>query len=187
VSVIYAAVSAAGFGAAIALAGTAPLMPFVILSPFALVYVVYDTQRRSRGLLPELAGPIALAGVAIGIALAGGWGWVESWALWLILISRTLPSIFYVRARLRLERGQPIDRSRLFAIHLVFALVLLVLFVRGYAPFVALAAFVLLWVRATRGLSRFRRPSKAIRIGVLEIAYGLVYVTITVVGYRLGL
>ena len=187
VSMLYGVIAAIGIGATVAIRGPDPLLPLLVLSPFALIYFVYDTKKQSRRLLPEIAGPVALAGVATGIAVAGGWGWPAAWALWLILMSRTIPSIFYVRARLRVERGRSVSRMWVLIVHAVFGVVVWILVQHGFAPLLTLGAFFLLWVRSVRGLSRFRRPSKAIRIGVLEIAYGLLYVAITVTGYRLGI
>ncbi|UCH83062.1 MAG: YwiC-like family protein [Candidatus Latescibacterota bacterium] len=184
---VYGVVALAGITGCIGLAGPRPLAPFVILSPFAGVYLFYDTKKQSRKLIAELAGPFGLAGVATGIALAGGWSWGPAVALWVVVMARTIPSIFYVRARLRLESGRPLDRGFVFVIHLLCALVVIVLIRWGMAPAMTLAAFGLLWVRALHGLSRFRRPSKAVRIGFQEIAYGLAYVVWVAIGYRVGL
>jgi hypothetical protein len=187
VSMLYGVIATIGIGATVAFRGPGPLFPLLLLSPFALAYFVYDTKKQSRRLFPEIAGPVALAGVATGIAVAGGWDWASAWALWLILMGRTIPSIFYVRARLRVERGRSAGRTGVFVVHVVFGIAVWVLVRQGYAPLLALGAFILLWLRSIWGLSRFRRPSKAIRIGILEIGYGLLYVAITVAGYRLGI
>lgn len=185
VTISYAAIAAAAGTAAIALGGWHPVVPLVVLSPLAAVYLLLDTRNRARTLLPELAGPLALAGVAPTIALAAGWEWPNALALWVLLMARTIPSIFYVRARLRLERGRSIRRVGVFAYHLAFLGAVAFLVWRGLAPLLAVAAALLLTGRAALGLSARRRLTKVRQIGVMEIVVGLVYVCVVVIGYRL--
>ena len=101
----YLFVAAMAFAGAVLVAGWRPLLPMVVLSPFTLVFLLYDTQNRGRSLPAELAGPLGLAATAPSIAMAAGWSPLSAFALWFLLMARTLPSIFYVRARLRLEKG----------------------------------------------------------------------------------
>jgi hypothetical protein len=187
VSLIYTGVSLTALAGTVALDGLEPLVPLVILSPWAALYYFYDAKKQSRLLIAELAGPFALAGVAVGVAVAGGWERWAAWALWVIVLCRTIPSIFYVRARLRVERDRPVSRVFVFVIHLLFGIALGILVWKGLSPRLALAAFAILWFRALKGLSGFRRPSKAIRIGFLEIGYGLLYIAVIVVGFLTGI
>lgn len=186
VAIVYAAIAVAGLVGGVSFGGIAPLMPLAVLSPFVAVYLFYDTRKRARRLLPELAGPIGLAGVATAIALAGGWLWLQASALWIVLMARTIPSIFYVRARLRLERGEGVNRIPTVGYHLGFGVLVIVLSLKDLAPYLTVIAMLLLLSRALHGLSPRRRPSKATRIGFLEIGYGLVYVFLTILGYRIG-
>jgi hypothetical protein len=179
----YGAVAGAGVVAAVFLAGWKPMLPMILLSPFILVFLFYDTKNRGRNLLPEIAGPLGLAATAPSIALAAGWSWPPASALWIVLMARTLPSIFYIRTRLRLERTQPTRRTIVFFIHVVFASVIALLVWRGLSPITSLLAFAILAIRAAIGLSSHRRLTRARQIGFLEIAFGLLYVLLVAVGY----
>jgi hypothetical protein len=186
-AVLYAALAGAVFAAAVALGGWRPLVPFLALSPLLAVYAAYDVSNQARRLLPELAAPMGLSAAAPAIALAGGWEPAGAWTLWLLLQARAVPSILYVRARLRLERGAEIDRRPSAWSHLGALLLGAGLAARGLAPWLAAVALAVLLARSVRGLSASRRPAKAKEVGFSELAFGLGYVAATAVGFRLGL
>ncbi len=186
-AVLYAALAATAFSAALALAGWRPLLPYLMLAPLLAVYGAFDVQNQARRLLPELTAPMGLAASAPAIALAGGWEWTGAWVLWILLQARAIPSILYVRARLRLERGNDIDRRPSSLSHVAAVVLGVALWSAGLGPLLAAAALVVLLVRAVRGLSASRRPAKAKEVGFSELAFGLGYVLATVFGYRLGL
>jgi hypothetical protein len=62
----------------------------------------------------------------------------------------------------------------------VLALVLL-----GYAPLLALLALLILFARTLYGLSPYRRRIRTQTIGFLEMAYGLLVVMASALGYAL--
>jgi hypothetical protein len=183
----YGAIAVAAFAGAVVLAGFRPVVPLILLSPLIIAFLLYDTQNRARKVLPELAGPLGLAAVAPSVALADGWSWPDAWALWIILMARTIPSIFYVRARLRMERGANISPAPLAVLHLLFLAILIALVRTDHTPYLAVVALLVLAGRSAFGLSRYRRFTRARQIGFLEIGFGLVYVLVCVVGYWLGM
>ena len=185
-ALLYAVVAAAGFATAIVLAGWRPLVPFLVLSPALAVYAAYDASNQARQLLPELAAPMGLAASAPAIALAAGWETLPAAILWLILQLRAVPSILYVRARLRLERGQAIDRRPSSLSHAAALAIGASLGFADLAPLLTAAFLVLLLARAVRGLSPQRRPAKAKQVGFSELAFGLGFVLATALGYHLG-
>ncbi len=186
-ALLYAALALACFAAAAALGGWRPLVPFAVLSPLLAVYAAFDASNQARRLLPELAAPMGLAASAPAIALAGGWEPLGAWVLWLLLQARAVPSILYVRARLRLERGTEIDRRPSFLSHAAAALVGVVLAAAGLGPWLSAVALGVLWARSVRGLSAGRRPAKAKEVGFSELAFGIGYVAATIAGYGLGI
>jgi len=179
---LYAAAGAAGLGASIALTGWGPLLPLLLALPFGLVFTFFDAQNQSRSWQAELAGPIALSAVASGIALAGGESPSAAFALWAALVARAVPSILYVRARLRLDRDRPRATALVVVAH-VAALVAVAALVRLELLWAPVAGvFLLLLLRATLGLSRFRRPVSVKAIGYSELGWGVLTVLAVAAG-----
>src|ERR687890_633728 len=69
----YAAAALAGFALALFTSKDYTfLLPLAVAAPLAAVQLWYDAAGRSRGLLPEVAGSVAMGSVACSLALAGG-------------------------------------------------------------------------------------------------------------------
>ncbi|MCL4256682.1 MAG: prenyltransferase, partial [Anaerolineae bacterium] len=155
--------------------------------PFALVQLWYDAKNQSRKLLPEICGAVALGAIAPMIALLSGWEMLPALILWLFLLGRIIPSILYVRARLRLERGNDIQHGAVWVVH-IGALVMVVTFTFPRAmPYLGVLAMVILLGRALMGLSAYRKPRRAPIIGFQELGYGILTAFLGALGYRLGL
>ena len=76
----------------------------------------FDVRSRSRRLVPELSGAIAIASASAAIILAGGGGARLAAAAWLVLTARSVASIPFVRTQIaRLHHGTaPIATSDAF-------------------------------------------------------------------------
>jgi hypothetical protein len=162
------------------------VLPALLAAPLALVQLTYDARHRGRELLPELAGASAIGALAAVVAMAGGWSLPWALLLWLVLAARTIPSIVYVRARLRLETGRPADRRAVLGSHVAALALVIALAAFGLLPALTVGAFVVLLVRAALGMSRWRRPTKAMLIGLRELGFGLLVVAATAAGFALG-
>ena len=159
------------------------LMPLGMGAVLLAIQLYYDAQNRSRDLIPEVSGAVGIAAVATGIALLKGWPDDEAFALWGILMARIIPSILYVRARLRLEHDQLIERPPVWLAHgLALVAVALLAWIES-SPWLALLPIAILMGRALWGLSDYRRPARAVMIGVGEIIFGLLTVVLVAVGY----
>lgn len=158
-------------------------VPFALVIPFGVYQIYCDVSRQSRQILPELTGAMAISSSAAVIALAGGWTLLAAFALWGIFIARLIPSILYVRNRLQLEKGK--DFSMIFVIVSHFAAVGVIgmLAANGFGSKLTLAMFIFLFGRAFFGLSPYRRKMKAMKIGILEVIYGVLVVLSVIVGY----
>jgi hypothetical protein len=166
--------------ARLAAAGLA-LAPVVALGATALAF---DLGRRSREAAAESVAALALAGMASVIALAGGAPAPVALTLWGALGVRVVSTIPFVRARLRLDRGEPAGiggalAGQVLAMALAVALVLAA---RASWP-LALGAG-LLAARAAWGLSPWRPRLRVALLGVTEIAWGLVMVTLSAIAVR---
>ena len=179
----YSLIAACGLATAWALAGIRPLVPFIIAGPFFLLFAAYDVRHEARLLLPELLAPTAVAVSAPAIALADGWTWQAALVLWVLLALRSIPTVLYVRARLRLEREKPYDSTASNAAHGAAVAAGSGLAGAGMAPWLAVVGLGVLLARAVVGLSRFHRPAAPKVIGFSEIAYGTLFVFLTAIGY----
>jgi len=184
-ALLYAAIAALGLLGTLALSGLIPLIPVLLAVPLTMVLFVYDLQNDSRHWLPELAGPLALGSTSTAIALAGGWPVGPAIVLWIILAARAVPSVLYVRSRLRLEKGQPTRPGWAITAQAIGLLLVAGLALAGHAPWLAAIAMLILLVRSGLGLSSYRRSGPAKVIGFHEIAYGLLTVILTAVGFGL--
>jgi hypothetical protein len=185
-ALVYSVVALVGAGITVLLAGFEMLLPLVIAVPFALAQVVDYVQNKGRDLVPELAGSCAIAVTASCLVLAGGGSITLALMLWIILIARSIPSILYVRARLRLEKGKPFSVRPVLISNGVALLVVAALALLGEIPVLVVIGVTVLFGRALYGLSRYRKTAPAKIIGIWEMIYGLMLVVLAAVGYGLG-
>ena len=184
---IYAAVAAAGLLFAVMAAdGFTFLLPLLLAAPLASVQLFYDAKGHSRALWPELAGATALAGVSTSITLACGWKSVPAYGLWAVLVTRAVPAILYVRARLNRLHGERVSGATVIAGHIAAVAAVAALAWANAVPWLALATLAVLLLRAAHGFAE-RDPSiTARRIGIREIVYGALTVALVAAGYGLG-
>ena len=183
VSVLYALVALAAAASALALAGPRFLLALACGLPFAAVFIFYDMTRPGRTLQAELAAPLALATVAPAMALMDGWTWQAAATMWGLLAARAVPSILYVRARLRIDKEKEASVYGPLLLHILAALIVFWLVEIGLAPPLATLAFALLFVRAAIMLGP-RRPRVSVKvIGFSELFIGIGFVLIVAIGY----
>jgi len=184
---LYSAVALLGLGAAIRAAGLTPLLPLLAASPLLLVFLIHDVRRQSRAWPAELAGPVALAAVATSIAVAGGWAIAPALVLWAVLAARAVPSVLYVRARLRLGRGEASNRVMPLAAHVAgLALVVGLVWVE-LLPALAVVPFAVLLARAAWLLSPSAPLISTRTLGFSELGLGAFTVVMVAAGYGLAL
>jgi len=162
------------------------LLPFALVIPFAIFQIYSDAQKQSRDLIAEIGGATALASSIAVLAIAKDENLANGFALWLIMLARLIPSVLYVRSRLRLEKGKPFTKFPPISSHIFASAILILLAWWKLAPWLIVLMSVVLLVRAVAGLSEFRKPMKAKWIGIREVIYGLLYVVALVFGKYFG-
>ena len=179
----YGALLIAALAAALTAAGSVTiLLPAAFAAPLAVLQLWLDAQGRARELLPEAAGALAMGSLAACVALAGGWWLLPALGLWGLLALRAVPAIVYVRARLRLERGQPLDRRPSAVAHLAAVAAVALAAVAGTVSWVAALPYAVLTARAARGLAPDRAPVTAKVVGFREIAFGVMTAVLVAAG-----
>ncbi len=156
---------------------------FMLFVPVGLFQVYCDVSGQSRRLIPELIGVVVLSSSSAAITYAGGWTAAESIALWAVFVARLAPSVIYVRNRLRLEKGKRFSYARVAAANFAALLGVGILYSVRLVPLLTVFVFAVLTGRAMMGMSRYRVKSKAIRIGIWEVIYGILTVLSVIAGY----
>ena len=152
------------------------ILPLLLAAPLVVVQLSARIANRGRDLGIELLGASALSALVVSVVFIVGVSTTLGTILACIIVARNIPSILYVRARLRLERGEAIKPWVSIGMSALALLCLSLLTFTDLVPVVTLLAFVLLLFRAVWGLSRWRLPLKAKHIGMLEMFYGLIVV-----------
>ena len=149
-------------------------------APLLALALWYDMRGLSRGLLPEVAGALAVASVAAMAARAGGADWTLALGLWLIQGSRIAASIPHVRAqvrRLHRQVAEPLpgllgDGSALLAATAAFLL----------APTLLLGGVAIVGLVVVQRITLLRPPRPARVLGVRQTVLGLAVVLLTALG-----
>ena len=186
-TLLYASVALAGFVLAVFAAKEyAFLLPLASAAPLASVQLWYDAKGRSRGLLPEVAGSLAMGSVACSMALLGGAGWPLALGLWALLAARFVPAILYVRARLDVLHGKESARLPSLLAHVLALAATTALAAFNVLPWLAAAMTGVLLARAAYGFAR-SWPATARGVGFSEIAFGALTVAAAVAGVASGI
>jgi hypothetical protein len=185
---LYAAIALLGLLGAIFFAPNKEfLLPLLLALPFGLVQLIYDAIGSSRSLIPELSGATSLAAVATSIALVGGLYLPLAFGLWLILVARVVPTIFYVRAKIRQVRGETVSVYPTMLFHLL-ALGITFYFVWiGIISKLGVIVIGVLLVRALYGMGTNSWLSTAKRVGISELIFGTLLAIAVAIGYHFNI
>lgn len=183
-AILYLAISVASFVPAVVSARSSLVVPLLIAAPLAIVQLGHDWRGRRRVLLAELSGAIAISSLATAIALCGGWSFPAAFALWAIMIARAVPAILYVRTLLARLHDREASALPMLAAH-ALGIVAVALLVRGgLAPRLAIAAMLVLALRALVAFAFAQRYRlTAMQLGFSEIAFGALTVFALAFGF----
>ena len=98
-------------------------IPFLVAPPLVVTQLAFDARSRSRRLLPELAGTVAIGSVVAAIVLAGGESAALAAALWLIVAARVVASIPFVRLHVERLHGRAAPAATALAAQLIAVMV----------------------------------------------------------------
>lgn len=182
---IFGSIFAAGLLGSLYFAKAESFYPFLLILPLGIYQIYCDASKKSRQLLPELTGAVAISSSIAAVTIAGGFNWSTSLALWAVFICRLIPSILYVRNRLKLEKGKSFSAISVAITNFIAFVAVGLLALNGLIPKLPIAMFFILMIRSILGLSAYRKRIKAMRIGVWEVIYGTLTALSVVLGYYL--
>ncbi|MBK8146824.1 MAG: YwiC-like family protein [Acidobacteria bacterium] len=176
-----------GVAGSLAFADLRSFIPILLVAPLGVYQIYADASKQSRNLVPELTGAVAISSSITVIALASGFEAGTAYALWGVFAARLIPSIVYVRNRLRLEKGKDYLYFPAIFAHVAGIACVALLAVNGLIPKLPLVIFSVLLIRAAWGLSSYRKKVKAMRIGIWEVIYGALTAISVILGYYFGI
>jgi hypothetical protein len=155
-------------------------LPALAATPLLVLALWFDRRSRSRQLIPEVAGSVALASVAAMSALAAGSAWPLAIGLWLVLGARIVSSIPHVRAQVLRIHGQATPVLGTIVGDLAAVVAALVAVVLDQSLLAGAVAIVGLIVVQRVTLARPPRPAKV--LGVRQMVLGFTVVGVTALG-----
>lgn len=183
-AVFYGSLALAGVAGALVTADARFLLAYAAAAPFAVVAVYADSRSKSRMLVAELAGSIVMGSTATAIALADGWGLVDAFGLWLVLIARGVTTISLVRGQIRRVHSKPAGARAIYTVQWAVVGVMVFAAVLGAVPWLSVVAIAAIGVLAYVSLAT--PPVEARVVGWTQIATGIVVVMLTAIGVWLG-
>ena len=148
------------------------LIVFLVL----ILRLIWGAIHGGKDLISQILGGMVLSSITAVIVSVGGWAVGASLILWMVLSFRVINSVFYVRTRIRLDRGKSPSAIPTVVVHLVGVLIVVVLAMMNYVSYLAVFPLVILLIRMGLGLSSLRRKVRAQIIGFQELGYGVLTV-----------
>ena len=181
----YGIVLAVSITTAVITAGHPFWQPLAFAAPLVVLQAAYDVRSRSRRLVPEIAGPVAIASIAASIALAGGEETATAYGLWLVMALRAAASVILVRAQLRRAKAQPYRKAPAHLAAALGAAIATGVAVAGWVPWLGATAIAALVPFGWWSLAR--PPVRAVVVGIHQTVVGIVVVALTAAGVAAGL
>ncbi len=158
------------------IAGALKLWPLIPAAVAAMAFAWFDLRGESREGAAELAGATAFGILPAAFAALAGWNAIESLAIAVVMLARSLPTVLFVRTYLRRHKGRPVTVvPALIAVSAGFFLTIWLVFTRTAPWPAAVFAFLLaartFWLLASRNLRIAART-----MGMAEMASGVAMV-----------
>lgn len=179
-SLLYGTVALAGVVGATVTASAPFWSPFVVAAPLAALALNADAHSKSRALVTELGGSMAMGATVAAIALADGWEAVPAFGLWLVLVARAVMSIALVRGQIRRVHAKPAGESTIYVVQVATIGLMAAAAALDIVPWLAVVAVGAIAVVAYVSLSR--PPVAAKVVGWTQIAVGFGVVLLTAFG-----
>lgn len=168
---------------AVAFGGVKNLWPLIPAAIAGIGFAWFDSRNEGREGAAELCGVVAFSILPATFAKLAGWSITESAALATVMLVRSVPTVLFIRAYLRRNKGYAINLTpAFFAVGIgLFLTAWLVLAHLAPWPAVVFAAFLAIrtfWVLG--GNRRFT----AKKIGIAELTFGAVMVLTLAVTWK---
>ena len=158
-------------------------IPFLLAVLLMIFYLILELQGQGKELLTRIMAPTAIDLMAVSMVLVSGWRTEQALAFFALLLSRSYPTTFYVRAKLRADSNHNIYAVQATLYHVIALLLTAGLVYLRLIPYLSLLAVFILLARTVHGLyfSKIKMIPK--QVGIREFVYGILFVFISAAGY----
>jgi YwiC-like protein len=165
--------------------GTTRLWPLAPVVLAGMVFVWFDLQNESRAGAAEIAGAMAFGLLPATFAILAGWNLIDAVALAAVMVTRSVPTVLFIRTYLRRKKGH--STTRVPAIIATMAGLLLVAWLAAYG-LVPWTAAVLAAVLAVRAVWLLNAPPRltAKTVGIAEAVFGALLVITLAFTWKIG-
>jgi len=163
------------------------LFPFILSIFFMTMFLFLEFQKKGRELLAEFIAPLSITLIGISIVLLGGWNIYYALAFSIILLSRSIPTVFYIHIKVQHFKKRIITKKLLYISEFISVILIAVLIFLNLIPKFSIIAVAMLLLRAFYGLSKNGLLENIKILGIKEFIYGLLYVAIIYIGYNYNL
>lgn len=177
-----AAIATIATGVAVAMAGPGWLVWLMPSAILGALFLRFDLRNGGREEAAEVAGTMAFALLPAAFATIGGWSAYGAIALGLVMLSRALPTVIFVRAAVRGRKQGCYDFRRAFFSAALALLVTSALAGVGHAPVTPAILCAVLLARVALLAREPGLPPKM--LGMLEAAAGVAFVLLTGIAWR---
>lgn len=164
--------------------GAAKLWPLFPAAAAGLAFAWFDSRNAARVEAAELAGTIAFGILPAAFGALAGWSVIESVALALVMLARSVPTVMFVRTYMRLKKGRMATRNPAFiAAGAGFFLTAWLAFAH-IVPWLAVL-FAFLFAALTFCLLGNNRPRLAAKtVGLIEMTLGVAMVLALAIAWK---
>jgi hypothetical protein len=162
---------------------------FILILPFGasifimVLYKILEFYNLKRNIIVELIPQVSLVFICVSILLLKDWKFEFIIAFTIIVLSRSIHTVFYINNKLKVLKNRTPDKSLTNWVGAIFAVLLILFASLDFSPWLSLIAFSLLILRSIFGL--FPNSIETVKIvGIKEFIYGFLFVLINVIGYN---
>lgn len=163
------------------------LIPFLVAILFMGFFKLMERKSLNRNIIVELIPQIAVGLMSVSILLIDNWELVPLLGFVVIILSRSIQTVFYINNKLKFFKGIKPNKILVNSIGLLFFILLLVMAQLNNVPWISLLAILFLMLRSVIGFFEKNKLEKVKIIGIKEFIYGFLFVVIISIGYNFGL
>jgi hypothetical protein len=154
----------------------------VVLMP---VFLVMDFQGNGKNILAEIIVPFTISLLAAAIFLVRNQNIYYAVSFLILLLSRSIPTVFYVRAQVRIIKGSIYGVSGLLISHLLSLIIIVILIRDNLLPAAVVIAVIFLLLRCCIFIFPLKNRLSVRQLGLSEFIFGIFFVLICGMAYVL--